>query len=653
MRRLRVHRAQFDPALPTLRRRTAHLLAGLPPRSRALVRLVPLLLSGRFRRPALDTEPPGVEQSPRRRRWGRLCAQLDLPPPIAFCQHRPLIRAALLAPGASGGLELLIVPREGLAPRELGRVMSRVDGIAQLAQRHAPTLEVRMAGPAELDPALFAWAAVVAGDVPALADAPTLDWRGTFARAPTPLLRCLMLLVPPHAPSPLSLLRARAAPIAPAAFVARWSGHPVAVDVAALSEQELSPSELEGLSRRFRGACVEALRKIPLHERAAVRAVVRPALFGARVPPVLRAHLERTLRGHVTREVQVGQGWQLELDGLVLARAPTLDQLRALALAESKLLARPEPVWRRLAGAVALGVRRAVVAIEPGFLRHLVVSVPPSGRPRARRVDAPGLLQFVLTTHRAGVPVELLTAPGSDPNLVARANQLLATALRPDEPAGIQLGDKLLLLEPHRTRLLPLASALRRPRAMAFLPERAELLPALRRPLGVGLPTVQVAAFPDGDSRAAVFALDAAGTISREVVPLDLLEASLREMREVLRRATEPYLMAAAVHPLLTSLAGRRPDSPPTLTLIAELTAHGDRVSFDGEAFGAGTPLGWSALAEAVLSHWSPGTWAHVGVEQVVAPAGTPALALLAARSRVLRRLDTHLRRIMQHLRAA
>ena len=87
--------------------------------------------------------------------------------------------------------------------------------------------------------------------------------------------------------------------------------------------------------------------------------------------------------------------------------------------------------------------------------------------------------------------------------------------------------------------------------------------------------------------------------------------------------------------------------------LSVHLTPHGDQAVLDGELFGCRAPLPWSALAEAVLSHWPPGTWAHVGVDRVKAPVGATALELLAGRSRVLRRLGTHLRRISRVLRAA
>ncbi len=653
MPRLRRPRPPFDPALPALRRRTAHLLAALPPRSRALVRLMPLLLCTRFRRPALETEPPGLLLAPRRRRWGRLCEQLDLPPPTTWFPLRPLVQSVVLAPTNDGAFELLIVPVDGLRPPELTRVSVRVEAIAQLAARHAPALEVRMAGPGELTPSLFAWAAVVAGTLPALAAEEPFDWFDAFARAPSPLLRCLTVLVQRDAPSPLQVLRAGQVPSRPTAFLARWSGDPVARDVVALIDQPLSPAELDGLSRRLRDACRLALRGFPVRERRAVRAMLRPALFGSRVPPVLRHQLERLLRTRHLREVQLEHGWRLELEGLVLAHAPTLDQLRASALVESRRLGHDGAVWQRLGQLLDQPRPRALVLIEPGFLRHLVALIPKSGRPRVRRVDATGLLQFVLTWHRAGVPVELMPAPGGDPALVARASQLLRLSLRPDEPVGFQLGPRVLLLGAGAARTLPLEKALRRPRTLTWLPEQAEVTRALRRPLSSGLRTVQVVAFPDGDEHAALFSLDAGGALFRERVPRDELELTLHEYREVLRHADPPTLVSATVHPLLTSLAGRRAEAGEPLFLDLELGARGEQAIFETERFGSGAPLPWSALAEAVLSHWPPGTWAHVGVNRVAAPADTAALSLLACRARVLRRLEIHLRRISRHLRAA
>ena len=139
IRSRRLPRPKFDPALPTLRRRTSRLVMGLSPRARDFVRLVPLLLEARFRRPSLDVEPPGVLQPPRRRRWGKLCERLELPPPTSFSQRRPLIASVLLSPRSGGGFELLVIPVEGLAAMEHQRITQRITAMQQLAARsHVP-----------------------------------------------------------------------------------------------------------------------------------------------------------------------------------------------------------------------------------------------------------------------------------------------------------------------------------------------------------------------------------------------------------------------------------------------------------------------------------------------------------------------------------
>lgn len=642
-----------DPALAALRRRTAHLLQGQSRGLRAFVRAMPVLLCTRFRRPSLDTEPPGLVLSPRRRRWGKLCEQLELPPPNAWYPTRPLIQSVLLVPCADDAFELLIVPIDGLSPHELTRVSVRVDALTSLAERHAPNVTPRMASAGELTHSTFAWAAVVAGAVPTIATGASHDWFDAFSRAPSPMLRALMLLVPRDAPTPLDVLRAGHAPAGLLPFLARWTGNAVARDVAALEGKTLSPAELDGLSRQLRAACVSALKAFPLRERRGVRRVVRAALFGTRVPPVLRPHLVRTLRAHRTREVQLDDSWQLELEGLVLARATSLDQLRASAVYEAPTLVHDSAVWQRVAQLLEQPRPRALVVLEASFVRHLVVLIPKTGRPRVRRVDPAGMLRAVLSWHRAKVPVELMPAHGCDPALLSRASQLVKLSLQPDEQVGYERGGRVLLLGAGRARNLPLEQTLRRPRTLTWLPENAELGRSLRRPLATGLPTIQVVGVPHTEHDAALFSLDARGTIFRERVPRALLEVTLNEYREVLHRADPATLLSASVHPLLTSLAGRRTEGESPMQMTVELGSHGERVLFEGERFGNGTTLPWSALAEAVLSHWAPGTWAHVGVSRVDAPASTAALTLLAARSRVLRRLAIHLRRISALLRAA
>lgn len=767
-RNLRRPRSPVDRALPLLRRRTSHLLRGVSPRFRAFIRALPMLLCTRLRRPSLENEPPGLVAAPRRRRWGKLCEQLDLPPPTNWFPVRPLVQGVLLAPTANERFELLVLPVEGLTRSELLRVSTRVTALQHIAERHAPELDVRMASAAELTPSLFAWAALPAGDLPpnlmpesAVSRADEIDWLEVFSRAPSSLLRCLTLLVPRDAMRPLDLARSGFANAHPLSFLGRWSGAPMARDVAALLERELSPAEFEGLVRSFRSGCLEALQKRPFPERKLLRKLLRGPLFGRRVPRVLRPQLDRLLETWSPDEVQTPHGWQLELGGCVLLRARTLDQLRAFALAETPALIARGPAWQRIKAAVdqmagatgssrsggssrhsnggwsdgsslgafsrrdagSLGAdagtarddsargfsrdgaplssrdgfsrsdrsdagssryggtdsretsgfsttprgyggssgsglharARGVLVIEPGFVRHLVALVPRSGRPRVQRVDAEGLLRFALTWHRAGVPLELMPTMGCDPTLLARAAQLLKLRVQPGEHVAFQIGREVLLLGDGKPRTLPIERAFARPRAVTWVPEQAEHLRALRRPtLNGGLPTVHVIALPDGEDDAAIFALDTEGRLFREQVPCDALEQTLQEYREILRHAGPPTLMSATVHPFLTSLDGRRPEAHAPVSIDVECTARGDRAWLDGELFGAQSGgLGWNALAEAVLSHWPPGVWARVIADRVFAPPGTNALSLLAARSRVLRRLTVHLRRIAHSLRAA
>lgn len=650
-------RAPVDPALPVLRRRASYLLADQPAKVQAFVRIVPLLLSARFRRPNLEAEPPGLLLPPRRRRWGRLCDRLDLPPPGGwYATAHPLVRSVVLAPRADGSLELIVVPLDGLTLHQERRLGARLDAITWIAARHAPGLELRSSDAANLSPSLFAWAAVIAGEVPGEGLAGPLDRLDVLSRAPSALLRCVALLVPPDAPPPLEVLRTSHVSAQPLPFLAAWSGQPVARDLCALADKHLSATELGGLATQLRTATLRELRRVPLEARRELSALVRPALLGARIPPALREHLERTLRQSKAKEVQREHGWQLELDGLVLVKAASLDQLRARAVAESPRLAKGGPIWPRVATLVGQGLRsrtRALALLEPGFLRHLVVVIPRSGRPVARRVDAPTLIRQLLEWHRSGVSVELLSEAGCDPALLSRAAQLLKLPLEPGGVVAYELeGGRVQLLGDGTSRSLPIDAVLRRPRTLTWLPRRADVARCLRRPLSTGLPTVHAVAVPH-DKHVAVFALDAGGALFRERVAPGELAGTLSDWREVLRHTDPPTLVATSVHPQLDALAGLRAERGPAITLEVELVRGGEQVLFDGERFGHGAPLPWSALAEAVLSHWPPGTSTALSIPRVRCLEPVDALWLLAARSRVLRRVNTHLRRIARVLRAA
>jgi hypothetical protein len=643
----------FDPALPELRRRSAWLIRGLDPKTRAFVQLVPLLLIGRFRRPQLDRDAPGVRFAPRRHRWGNLCARLDLPPPSAVTNARPLVQTVVIAPLGNGRLEVLIIAVDDIPSAEVARLVTRVDAMAAIAARHCPALDVRLASRAELTPSMVPWAGVCAGDLPPFDPSP-VDRLEVIARAPNPLARCLALLVEDDAPPPLEVLREARGPATPEAFVARWSQSAMARAVVDLKGSSLE--ELKQTGTALQRACAFALRRLPPRERAPLHALLRRDLFSSLLPAVLRPNLEALVRGQSAVERHDGQRWVMTVNGTELARGDTLDQLRAAALAETPLLARTDSPWARIAQMVAGGQRRTLVIVESGSLKHLVVSISTSRRLHARRVELEGLLRFVLLARARGEACEVMASLGSDQSLVGRLAQISAVTATGD--TGVEVGPRLLLASGGHVRNPLTRAALARPRALTWLPADHELLRSLRRPPAGPLPTVSATAWPLGDTRAALIFVDPAGNVLREEVARATLEPHLIESRELLRRAQPSALLSVTVHPELTALAGRRLDSDlPALPLDIDCEwPFTIRVWLEGESFCAPGDLPWSALAESILSRWPPGTWGRVGVRRVgfIRPPPSPSpLHVLAVRSRVLRRIAAGLRRLTRVLEAA
>lgn len=654
-RRWQQVRRSFDPALPELRRRTAWLTAQLDPKSRALVRLMPLLLSARFRRPPLDGEAPGVRLAPRRRRWGKLCAQLELPPPVAFASARPLVASTVLVPRGDGRFELLVLPVDEIPVSERSRLVSRIEALEALVLRHCPALELRLASRAELPSSYLPWAAVCAGDLPPFSGEP-VDRLEVVLRAPTPLARCLALLVDDDAAPPLEVLRADHGPCRPESFAARWGG--TATARAALSCQTQSLAELKATGTAFREACVWALRRMPPQQRRPLRALLRRDLFSSSWPAVFRPALELRLRGRPALETKDRTGWTLSVDGVTLAHARTIDQLRADAVAESPLLVRDGSPWGKIAQLRAGSAARNVLVIESPPAQHLAVSFTASLRPKARRVELAELLRIALRARLRGAPCEVIASIGSEQTVVNRLAQLGSLSAASVGALGVEVGDRLLLAEGSRVRVPVLRSAMARPRRLSWLPADPELLRTLRRPPPGPLAMTHVAAYPLGSARAAVYSLDSGNMVLREEIALVALEAHLVEARELLRRAEPPSLMSVTVHPSLAALAGRRLDSElPVLPVDVDCEwPFTMRVWLEGEAFCAPGDLSWTTLCEAILSHWPPGTWGRVGVRRVtfIRPPPFPSpLFTLAVRSRVLRRVAAGLRRLTRVLEAA
>ncbi len=91
--------------------------------------------------------------------------------------------------------------------------------------------------------------------------------------------------------------------------------------------------------------------------------------------------------------------------------------------------------------------------------------------------------------------------------------------------------------------------------------------------------------------------------------------------------------------------------------LSVEVDASGRTVvTLGDDRFGAGQALGWHALAETVFSHWPPRARGRVRIATITmarqSPDSSP-LEVLAVRSRVLRRLSSHLASLARRLEAA
>jgi hypothetical protein len=634
----------FDLALPLLRRRTTWLLPQLELKARAFVRLMPLLLTARFRRPGFDAEPPGVRLPSRRRRWGVLCQALELPPPSSIGAPATWVQSVVLAPGLDGRFQVLVLLADGVPPSELPRVLNRMKAITELAEKQCPGLEVRLGSRAELHPALMTWAAVCAGEVPPMADGP-LDRLELISRAPTRTARCLALLMGEHR-HPLEVVREGHAPSSPEAFAAHCSTDPIAA--ASLHCDLGTLDDVRTIGRTLRSACIAALRRAPIADRSSLRVLLREELFTSSLPGVFRLSLEKLTARRKPIERRTSSGWALAVDGLELARGESLDHLRAAAVAQSPLLAPPEAPWPRVAQLLHQTPRRNLVMVETAPTRHLVIGFSRSGRPHARRVDAEGLLRFALRSRVNGVACEVVASLGSEQGLVTRIAQI--ASLSTSGPVAIEVGQRVLMAEAHRIRSLPLSTAFARPRRITWLPSDPELAHSLRRPTGTTLPTVHATAWPLGDHGASIIFLDSQGEVFRDEVDRRDLESWLVESRDLLRAGAPPTLMSVTVHPALAALAGRKMDSS-TQVLPLDVECHPDAtlVWLDGEVFCGPRMLSWTALAEAVLSHWPPGTSGRVGVRRISFVDGLEPrspLELLAVRSRVVRRLRVGLGRL-------
>jgi hypothetical protein len=183
---------------------------------------------------------------------------------------------------------------------------------------------------------------------------------------------------------------------------------------------------------------------------------------------------------------------------------------------------------------------------------------------------------------------------------------------------------------------------------LALSPERAgrQALSGLPNP---GL--VECRVYQVTDALACVLTCDSAGRMLREAIRLDQVEDHLRELREVLRAATPPAMLAVRLADQLETVLRMHRRLLPSLQLaVGGALPHGLWVEVAGERIDVALRGGWSSLAQAVLAQVQSGAEARISIERVAVtgPKGRELLAPLLqiyARSLVLRRLRAQLRR--------
>lgn len=651
MSRWRTERSSH-PLAPFFRRRLAHLFRLMTKEERTFVRLLPVLLGGRFRRPGFDKEPPGLQHMPRRRRWGRSCEAIDFPPPLGFCTTRPLIRSILVVPRA-GAWSIVLVAVGDRTPEEHRRLDERVQMLRLVMERRAPSLQVSVESGVDQERMFFA--ALAGGDVPFLGASEGVDPSRIVAHAPTPLARALALTAGTEAP--FSRLLPGLGLACPNRFAAAASCDERLLDLVRQLEGEPGIVELSLASRVVRHAAHLRWKRLPPDKRRELAPEIERSVMASHLLPALRPRLDALLERHAAAEVKDGSVWRLELDGQTLLSAPTLDALRARALSESPRLGVAQPEWRRARALLENRTPRTLFVVEPGFLKHLVLTVGPTGRLRARRLSTEASLRLALSLRSSFKSIEISTRPGADPLLVSRLSQIASAELAPDTAFGVQRGERLLLALEGRIRDLPFARALGRPRRLSLLPERAEWVPALRPPRGLaGKLGLHVTLESPAPGVARALFVDGLGRVFLEAFPASALETWIVDTRRLLE--TCGASLSLGVSPSLAPMSGRLPGEPVApIDLAVRVDVKGQlSITLGDEDFGAGQSLGWRALAETIFSHWPPRTRGRVRVTSVESARQDPdgvALDVLAVRSRVLRRLAIHLGVLARFLEAA
>ena len=615
---------------------------------------MPVLLGGRFRRPGYDKEPPGLFRMPRRRRWGLACEAVDLPPPLGFTCTRPLIRSVLVAP-RPGGWDLIVIATSERSSDDHRRFDERIAMVRQLCERRAPgfTVIVRTGG---LSAEQLFFAGLAAGDAPELPTQGTIDLAEVVKVSPTPLSRALTLTLSPD--QPFSRLIPGIALASPERFAAAASSDDRLLALVRQLSVEPGIVELELASRVLRHAAHLQWKQLTGPARKVIGAELKRSVMGSQLLPALRPMLEKLLDRHHASEVKDETGWHLKIDDHTLLSASTLDALRARALTETPKLCVAQGEWRRARALMDSKVPRTLFVVEPGFLKHLALTLGPSGRLRARRLTTEACVRLALSLRRAGRGVEVSVRPGASPLLVSRLSQIASADVAKGTGFGVERGSRLLLSASEQIRDLPFLAALSRPRRITLLPEHAEWVPALRLPRSVGgKPSVRATLYAAEQNVARALFVDHTGHLFVEEFSRGWLQQWIADTKALVELHAGAGFQLS-VSPSLESMAGRvstEDISPVELSVDVDATGR-TVVTLGDDRFGAGQLLGWHALAETVFSHWPPRVRGRVRIATITmarrSPDSSP-LEVLAVRSRVLRRLSSHLASLARRLEAA
>ncbi len=591
---------------------------------------------------------------PRRRRWGLACEAIDLPPPLGLTCTRPLIQSVLVVPRL-GGWDLVVFAEARRSPEDHRRLDERLQMIRQLCERRAPGFNVVLRSNALPAEQLF-YAGLAAGDVPELPKQPSIDPAEVVRLSPTPFARALALTL--SSDEPFARLIPGIALATPERFAAAASSDERLLPLVRQLSVEPGIVELELASRVLRHAAHLQWKRLTGATRKEIGVELKRSVMGSQLLPALRPLLEKALEQHRATEVQDETGWHLKIDDHTLLSAPTLDALRARALTETPKLCVAQGEWRRARALMDSKSPRTLFVIEPGFLKHLALTLGPTGRLRARRLTTEACVRLALSLRSAGRGVEVSAQPGASAMLVSRLSQIASAEVAKGTGFGVECGARLLLSASDTVRDLPFLTALSRPRRITLLPEHAEWVPALRLPRSVGGKlAVRATLYAAEQDVARALFVDHTGHLFVEEVSRGWLQPWIADTKALLEQQAGAGFQLS-MSPSLESMGGRvSNDDIAPVELSVEVDARGRTVvTLGDDRFGAGQPLGWLALAETVFSHWPPRVRGRVRIPTIVmarqSPDSSP-LEMLAVRSRVLRRLSSHLASLARRLEAA